>query len=207
MPAKTVRPTRSGRHKVYLAGPEVFLRNALEAGAAKVEICARHGMEGKYPLDAQLDLGELALAERAYTIAGANEGLIGSCDAVIANLTPFRGPGADTGTAYEVGYARGRGMPVFGYSNHHLLFFDRVRKSNTKPLKHRPDSEPTMAFEDRDKMGVEQFGLAENLMVIGAIQASGGGIVIGRTKRRNRYTDLTAFEDCVKQVAALLLRK
>ncbi len=193
--------------KVYLAGPEVFLRNAVEAGAAKVEICARHGLEGKYPLDAQLDLGDLALAERAYAIARVNEGLIGACDAVIANLTPFRGPGADIGTAYEVGYARGRGMPVFGYSNHHLPFFDRVRKFNAKPLKHRPGSEPTMAFEDGDRMGVEQFGLAENLMVIGAIHDSGGSIVLGRTKRRDRYTDLAAFEECVEQAARLLIEQ
>jgi nucleoside 2-deoxyribosyltransferase len=207
MTKKTDRPPNSGRPKVYLAGPEVFLRNAVEAGAAKVELCARHGLEGKYPLDAQLDLGDLALAERAYAIARANEGLIGNCDALIANLTPFRGPGADTGTAYEVGYARGRGIPVFGYSNHHLSFFERVRKFDPKPLKHRAGSEPTMAFEDSDRMGVEQFGLAENLMVIGAIHESGGSIVVGRTKRRDRYTDLAAFEDCVKQVAALLVQK
>jgi nucleoside 2-deoxyribosyltransferase len=199
MTRKTTRP------KVYLAGPEVFLRNPVEAGALKVETCARHGLEGKYPLDAQLDLGDLVLAERAYAIARANERLIGECDAVIANLTPFRGPGADTGTAYEVGYARGRGLPVFGYSNHHLSFFDRVRKFNAKPLKHRPGSDPTMAFEDSDRMGVEQFELAENLMVIGAIHDSGGRIVLGRTKRGNRYTDLAAFVECVKQVADLLL--
>lgn len=198
MSRKTARP------KVYLAGPEVFLRNAVEAGAAKVEICARYGLEGKYPLDAQPDLGDLAPAERAHAIARANEGLVGECAAVIANLTPFRGPGADTGTAYEVGYARGRGLPVFGYSNHHLPFFDRVRKFNAKPLKHRPGSEPTMAFEDSDKMGVEQFGLADNLMVIGAIHESGGGIVVGRTKRRDRYTDLSAFEICVRKATELL---
>lgn len=200
MPRKTDRP------KVYLAGPEVFLRNAVEAGAAKVEICARHGLEGKYPLDAQLELGDLALAERAYAIARANEGLIAQCDAVIAKLTPFRGPGADTGTAYEVGYARGRGIPIFGYSNHHLPFFDRVREFNAKPLKHRPGSDPTMAYEDSDEMGVEQFGLAENLMVIGAIQESGGSIVLGRTNRRDRYTDLAAFEECVRQAARLLIK-
>jgi len=198
MSRKTTRP------KVYLAGPEVFLRNAVEAGALKVEICARYDLDGKYPLDAQLDLGELTLAERAYAIARANEGLIAECDAVIANLTPFRGPGADTGTAYEVGYARGRGMPVFGYSNHHLSFFDRIRKFNAKPLKHRPGSEPTMAFEDVDKMGVEQFGLADNLMVIGAIHESGGNIVQGHTRRRDRFTDLAAFEECVKQAAEVL---
>ena len=195
MTGKTVRP------KVYLAGPEVFLRNALEVGAIKVEICARYGLDGKYPLDAQLSLGDLALAERAYAIARANERLIDDCDAVIANLTPFRGPGADTGTAYEVGYARGKGLPVFGYSNHHLSFFDRVRKFNSKPLKHRPGSEPTMAFEDIDKMGVEQFGLADNLMIMNALNDSGGSFVTGRSKRHDRYTDLGAFEDCVKRAA------
>jgi nucleoside 2-deoxyribosyltransferase len=201
MPGKAARP------KVYLAGPEVFLRNAVATGAAKVELCARYGLEGKYPLDAQLELGDLTLAERAYAIARANEGLIGECDAVIANLTPFRGPGMDTGTAYEVGFMRGKGKPVFGYSNHHLPFFDRVRKFNDEPLKHRPGAEPTMAFEDNDRMGVEQFGLAENLMIVSAIHESGGTMVIGQTKRRDRYTDLVAFEECVKQAAELLIKK
>ena len=28
-------------------------------------------------------------------------------DAIIANLTPFRGPGADAGTVYELGYMAG----------------------------------------------------------------------------------------------------
>jgi len=201
MPRKTIRP------KVYLAGPEVFLRNAIEAGVAKVELCARYGLEGKYPLDAQLDLGSLALAERAYAIARANEGLIGECDAVIANLTPFRGPGMDTGTAYEVGFMRGTGKPVFGYSNQHLSFFDRVRKFDPKPLKKRAGAEATMAFEDSDRMGVEQFELAENLMIVSAIHESGGTIVLGRTKRRDRYTDVAAFEECVRQASRLLIEK
>jgi nucleoside 2-deoxyribosyltransferase len=195
------------RPKVYLAGPEVFLRNAVEAGAAKVALCAQYGLEGKYPLDAQLALSDLTLAERAYAIARANEGLIGECDAVIANLTPFRGPGMDTGTAYEIGFMRGLGKPVFGYSNHHLPFFDRVRKFNDDPLKHRPGAEPTMAFEDNERMGVEQFGLNENLMIVSAIHDSGGAMVIGRTKRRERYTDLTTFEECVGHVAKLLIKK
>jgi nucleoside 2-deoxyribosyltransferase len=201
MPGKTTRP------KVYLAGPEVFLRNAIEAGAAKVELCARYGLEGKYPLDAQLDLSDLALAERAYAIARANEGLIGECDAVIANLTPFRGPSMDTGTAYEVGFMRGAGKPVFGYSNQHLSFFDRVRKFDPKPLKKRAGAEATMAFEDSDRMGVEQFGLAENLMIVSAIHESGGAMILGQTKRRDRYTDLAAFEECVRQVAGILIKK
>jgi nucleoside 2-deoxyribosyltransferase len=200
-------PRKPPRPKVYLAGPEVFLRNAIEAGAAKVELCARYGLEGKYPLDAQLDLGDLALAERAYAIARANEGLIVECDAVIANLTPFRGPGMDTGTAYEVGFMRSAGKPVFGYSNQHLSFFDRVRKFDAKPLKKRSGADATMAFEDSDRMGVEQFGLAENLMIVSSIHESGGAMILGQTKRRNRYTDLVAFEECVRQAARVLIKK
>jgi nucleoside 2-deoxyribosyltransferase len=200
MPGKTTRP------KVYLAGPEVFLRNAVEAGAAKVEICARFGLDGKYPLDTVLALGGMTPAEQAYAIARANEALMDQCDAAIANMTPFRGPGMDPGTAYEIGFMRGRGKPVFGYSNHHLPLFDRVRKFNRKPLKHRPGSEPTMAFEDADRLGIEQFGLAENLMIASAINDSAGTIVTGRTKRRQRYADLAEFEGCVKQAAAILIR-
>ena len=35
---------------------------------------------------------------------------------MIANLTPFRGPSADVGTVYEVGFMRALGRPVFGYA-------------------------------------------------------------------------------------------
>ena len=114
------------------------------------------GWTWKYPLDAQLALSDLTLAERAYAIARANEGLMlrmrrrdRQPDAVSRSRPP------DTGTAYEVGFMRGLGKPVFGYSNYHLPFFDRVRKFNDDPLKHRPGAEPTMAFEDSErKMGV-----------------------------------------------------
>ena len=39
------------------------------------------------------------------------------CDAVVANLTPWRGPGADPGTAFEVGFAAALGKPVLAYLN------------------------------------------------------------------------------------------
>jgi nucleoside 2-deoxyribosyltransferase len=197
-------PKTPTRPNVYLAGPEVFLRNAVEAGRIKAEICARHGLEGCYPLDVEMDIGTLTPEESAYAIAFANEGLIRTCDAVIANLTPFRGAGMDTGTAYEVGFARGLGKPVFGSSNRDLSFFDRVAEFDAKPLKERVGAPPTMRFEDSDAMGIEQFGLAENLMIVGAIHDSGGSVVQTRTERAARYTDLVAFEACVKQAAAVL---
>jgi nucleoside 2-deoxyribosyltransferase len=190
---------------VYLAGPEVFLRKPKAAGAIRAEICARHGLWGRFPLDAQVDLKGLPLAERALAIYRANEGLMLACDAVIANLTPFRGTGMDAGTAYEVGFMRALGKPVFGYTNSHLSYFERVAKFDPKPFKRRRGAEETMAFEDSDAMGVEQFALAENLMIIGAIHDSGGTVTQSKTRRRERYTDLAAFEACVAQAAKVLL--
>ena len=39
-------------------------------------------------------------------------------DVIIANLTPFRGPSADAGTVYELGYMLGKGDRLcLGYSN------------------------------------------------------------------------------------------
>ena len=40
-----------------------------------------------------------------------------AADAIIANLTPFRGPSADAGTVYELGYMAGRGKLCLGYCN------------------------------------------------------------------------------------------
>jgi hypothetical protein len=37
--------------EIYLAGPDVFLHDAVEIGRRKVEMCRRHGLIGLYPLD------------------------------------------------------------------------------------------------------------------------------------------------------------
>jgi nucleoside 2-deoxyribosyltransferase len=44
------------RPRIYLAGPEVFLPNANDIGAAKAALCAEAGFEGVFPLDTGLDL-------------------------------------------------------------------------------------------------------------------------------------------------------
>lgn len=196
--------TSARRPKVYLAGPAVFARGAIALGAAKVEICARHGLQGVYPLDGQVDVSHLPLAEQGYAIARANEDLMLDCAAAIANLTPFRAVGMDVGTAYEIGFMRGHGKPVFGYTNSHLTHFERVRKFNGGKLNRRPAKYPGFAFEDDRKMGVEEFEFTENLMIEAAIRESGVPIVTGKTKGPDRYTDLTTFEACVRQAAVLL---
>ncbi len=192
---------------VYLAGPDVFLRKAKAIGALKVEICARYGLDGKFPLDQEIDLAGLPLAEQGYAIARACEATMLRCDAAIANLTPFRGVGMDVGTAYEIGFMRGHGKPVFGYTNSRLLHFDRVMKFDGGKLAARGGKDPAFLLEDDMKMGVEDHGFVENLMLDGAIHESGAEIAVGKTRRAQRYKDLTAFEACVKQAAKILLDK
>ena len=51
--------------KIYLAGPEVFLREAVAIGREKVAICAELGLEGLYPLDNALELASLSLIKQA----------------------------------------------------------------------------------------------------------------------------------------------
>ncbi|MDB5566638.1 MAG: nucleoside 2-deoxyribosyltransferase, partial [Tardiphaga sp.] len=80
---------------IYLAGPDVFLPDAVAVGRRKVELCARHGLIGLYPLDNAIDL---AADDASLRIFRGNEAMMNKADAIIANLTPFRGPGADAGT-------------------------------------------------------------------------------------------------------------
>src|SRR5262245_11804050 len=100
--------------KIYLAGPDVFLPDAIEIGRQKIEICTRYGLTGLYPLDNVVDLAARDASLRIFT---GNEAMMDAADAIIANLTPFRGPSADAGTVYELGYAAGRGKVCLGYSN------------------------------------------------------------------------------------------
>jgi nucleoside 2-deoxyribosyltransferase len=190
--------------KVYLAGPEVFLRNPHEIGEAKIAICASHGLEGRFPLDGDIDFDGMAIRECGYAIYRGNEKLMLECDAIIANLTPFRGPGMDVGTAFEIGFMRAAGKKIFGYTNSSLTLFDRVLKANPKGLKRRKEPLTGMLFEDEEKLGVEQFGFADNLMIDSAIHESGSTVITGKSKRRERYTHLGAFEDCVRHAAVQL---
>ena len=83
--------------RVYLAGPEVFLRDPHTAADAKRALCRRYGFAGVFPLDAEVAGDFATRAERGFAIHAANERLIRSCQLLVANLTPFRGPSADVG--------------------------------------------------------------------------------------------------------------
>jgi nucleoside 2-deoxyribosyltransferase len=183
--------------RVYLAGPDVFLPDAGAWLERKKAICAGFRLTGVSPLDA---LPEEPTAWKRLPewrrIALRNEAHIRSCAAVVANLTPFRGPSADVGTVYEVGFARGLGLRVFGYATVAAAFLDRTLSTIDGARQDRDGS-----WWDSDGLLVEQVGLFDNLMIEGGITDSGGALI---REDRDRWNDLSVFERCAKTAAVAL---
>src|SRR6266436_6976004 len=110
--------------KVYLAGPDVFLADAVTIGQRKKDLCARFGLVGLFPLDNKIEKEEPP--PRSLRIFRGNVAMMDRADAIIANLTPFRGPSADPGTVFELGYMAGRGKLCLGYSNVIGTYLEKV---------------------------------------------------------------------------------
>ena len=185
------------RPRLYLAGPEVFLPDALAFGAEKCRLAAEAGFEGVFPLDAALDLTGLDKREQARRISLANEGLIHSCDALIANITPFRGAAMDSGTAFEIGFMRALGRPVAAYTNAGADYEARARAQRLLGAISGDADGPDVAIED--------FGLAENLMIEVAVAESGLGVVRHEAAPGQGMRDTTAFRRCLADLARLML--
>lgn len=135
--------------KLYLAGPDVFAPDAELRFAAMREVCRKAGYEPLTPVDNALPEGLQGRALAAF-IKQANVELIRRCDAVVANISPFRGPNMDPGTAWEIGFAEALGKPVILWSETAALLADRT---------------PGDGHADPQGWMVENFGLAENLMI------------------------------------------
>ena len=175
--------------QVYLAGPDVFLPDAAAHARAKIAICARYGLVGRAPAEAT----PLPNEDPWRGIFLADLRMMEECDIIIANLTPFRGPSADAGTLVELGWFLGRGRKVFGYSNSAVPFPAR-RMAQRHAL---PDPLPGLMEEN--------FGLADNLMVPGAVEYGGGlPITLPPDGLSHRFDALDVFETCVAQAAASL---
>jgi nucleoside 2-deoxyribosyltransferase len=176
---------------VYLAGPDVFLPDALDIGRRKVDLCTRHGLIGLYPLDNAIDR---AAKDASLAIFRGNENMMIEADAIIANLTPFRGPGADAGTVYELGFMAGHGKLCLGYSNDPSPYADRVREF-TDVNSH------DARLVDALGLTVEDFGLSDNLMMIHALDLHGCALVVPRQAPADILRDLAGFESCVRMAA------
>lgn len=142
---------------IYLAGPDVFRPDAIAWGMQLKAFCTAAGAIGLYPLDnaAQLD---------PAAIRAANLAMIERSDAVVANITPFRGPSADVGTVYELGYAAALNKLVIAYSADAATDY-AARVPST--------SGQAGAARDCDDMLIEAFDppLTDNLMLACGVAA------------------------------------
>ena len=99
--------------RIYLAGPEVFFPASEHhlIVAEKKRLLREHGFEGVDPLDTELTFSDgQPKPDRGHRIYKANRELMDSCDAIIANLTPFRVSSSGSGLAFclsnNLAYAR-----------------------------------------------------------------------------------------------------
>ena len=141
--------------KIYLAGPDVFRRDALVWAESARETCRRHGFEPLLPFFDSDD------ADPAH-IFQTNIGLIRKAQIVVANLDPFRGPEPDSGTAFELGYALALGKKVYGYVTRLDTVAQRVALAEGRGDSPAPDGD---RLTDREGMAIENFNLPCNLML------------------------------------------
>lgn len=145
---------QSDKPRVYLAGPGVFRKDATAFGEMLKQKCARAGLVGCFPLDNEIAGGSpRQQAERIYR---ANVDLISGAKAIIADISPFRGPHMDQGTAWEIGYGIAKGLPVYAWSTDPDDLLQRTRRQG------RVGAGGTV---DENGWTIENFGLIENLMI------------------------------------------
>jgi nucleoside 2-deoxyribosyltransferase len=173
---------------IYLAGPDVFLPNAVHLGAAKKALCEAAGFTGLFPLDSDIPPG----AGQDAAIYRANARMMAAATFGIFNLTPFRGPSADVGTVFELGLMAGMGKTVFGYTND-----PRPARARVPHATLRPNGD----WRDAQDLLVEDFGNADNLMIDHCLAASGHPLV--RIDAGGKLDDLTGFATCLALAATL----
>lgn len=129
--------------RAYMAGPDVFFPEAIENAAIVKKLCEKYDIEALIPLDNEVPHTN-DKTQISTDIFEKNVRLLESSDIVIANLSPFRGPSADVGTVWEIGFGYAQKKPIFAFTN------------DTREYKHRVTA---------DGMAIEDFGNIDNTMI------------------------------------------
>lgn len=148
--------------KVYAAGFELFAPNGQERCKKTYELCMQYGFIPYVPGYNPHGKPDTAADETPLTaqqIFDINLEHINGCDVMIAKLDAFRGLEPDSGTAWEVGYAFARGIPVYAY------------RQDTRPM-----TEQVGGKTDKDGFWVEDHGSPLNLMLSCSSKLVQGGI-------------------------------
>ena len=152
--------------RIYLAGPDVFAPDAAARFARLQAWCAARGLQGVRPSDdgvAALREAGASPREMAQRICDANLAHVRDCDAVLANLAPFRGDTEpDSGTVFELGFAVALGKPA-------AVYLPQAGEDLAARLRRlygvQPGANAGEQLDQRYGMLVEDFGLPLNLMI------------------------------------------
>lgn len=178
---------------VYLSGPERWSSDAADLKAEERRLCAAAGITAVFADDVPLveQDGSEAMARELY--AGALAALR-KADAVIVNLTPWRGPSAHPAMAFEAGFASALGKPVFAFINladeEDADYRERVETIVGAVL----DEEGV--WRDGEGMEIEDFGLPETVMLWA--EARRFFCIV----TPDPFGDLTGFELCLDAMKA-----
>ena len=178
------------QRNIYLAGPEVFLPNATAIGEAKIALCAEFGFRGLYPAAGTVPQ-ELTPPQVAAFLYRKCIAMMQQADLFIANMTPFRGPSADLGTAFELGYLTALGKPAFAYCNDPASLVERTRSFDAAVH----FDAARQVWVDGEGLLVEDFQHYDNLMVAVGLAAP---VVLRDVPHAERYTDLGGLRACLE---------
>jgi len=146
-----VTPTRA---RVYTAGPAVFFPDLADRIATSHHNAQANGLEAIVPGDVLDRPADFPSSPTMHDIYQLNVDRLLRSDAVVADLTPFRGPSADAGTVWEIGFAIALGKPVFGYTSDAREYREKVAP---------------------DGLRIEDHGAVDNLMIAASVQSVVGG--------------------------------
>ena len=143
--------------KVYLAGPDVFRKDAVEHAQWKKDICKHYHLIGLAPLDNDVSFEDKTKEEVSEEIFLKNLSLMTAADVGIFNLSAFRGFECDSGTVFELGYMWAKGKPCVAYIGDYPCSY----KDRMQGLTHVENG----VMRDYNDCSVEDFGGQLNLML------------------------------------------
>lgn len=182
-----MKPVRS----LWLAGPEAWLPDFDIQASRQRALCLEEGFEVLPP--ARMPIGDTGDELEARRFYAARMAQLRQADAGVINLTPFRGPTADTATVFEAGVLAGLGKPIFAYMN--------VTSELRAEYVARVDADLGAVLDQggvwRDAEGcvIEDHGLPETVMLWG--EARRLFVIVTDDPLR----DLTGLELCLEALA------
>ena len=144
--------------KIYIAGFDVFLKNAVEDLNQKKELCSKYSFIGMIPFDGNVDFTKSNENIRK-DIYVENIKMIDKCDIVIANMNNFRHNEVDSGTVFEIGYATALNKEVYIFSSDNRTVVEKTKECDDKVY------EENGMFYDRNHMLIEGFDSKFNIMI------------------------------------------